>query len=228
MDIAMLDGVFAMLEQPLLEYYQKGSVTPKNGNHDNDMAPLGVFRTKDGYVAIACSSEKQWITFCDVLDLARLKDDERFSDNERRVQHLDALIREIENVTSTRGKLEIEALLSAHRLACGAVKTMKELVLEDEQIKARDMALNVEHPVLGKMHMMGIPIKFSKTPGDPTMLPAPMVGQDGAQILAELGYSQATIAELTERGIISRNDTLPAGCCLPTCAVCGARPPATC
>lgn len=222
MDIAMLDGVFAMLEQPLLEYFHKGSVTPKNGNHDTDVAPLGVFRAKDGHVAIACSSEKQWASCCDVLGLSHLKTDERFLDNDTRLVHLDALIVEIEKETITRGKIEIEKLLSSHRLACGAVKTMRELVLEDEQIKARNMAIEVEHPVLGKMHMMGIPIKFSKTPGDATMVPAPGIGQDGTQVLTDMGYTTDRIATLLEQGIVFQSTGGASPECLSACPSCDA------
>lgn len=205
LDIAMLDAVFALLEQPLLEHTLKGSVTPKNGNHDNDVAPLGVFKAKDGYVALACSSEKQWDVFCDLLDLGHLKADPRFAHNEARVNNLEPLIEEIEKATVTRGKLEIEKMLSANRLACGAVKTMKELILEDEQVKAREMCVEIEHPVLGKMHMMGLPIKFSKTPGHVNMRPAPLPSQDAVEILFSIGYTAEQVEALKMKDIICRH-----------------------
>lgn len=217
LDIAMLDAVFYMLEQPLLEFSDKGSITPKNGNHDNDVAPLGVFKAKDGYVAITSSTEKQWQTLCDVLGMPELKEDPRFIDNEQRVKNLEALIPEIDKHTRTKGKVEIEKLLSAQRLACGAVKTIRELVYEDEQIKAREMVVPYVHPVLGKCHAMGIPMKFSKTPGNPVMRPAPSVGQDGPEILASIGYTEKQIEELLDKGIICKEAceecfTAPDGC----------------
>ena len=95
-----------------------------------------------------------------------------------------------------------KALFSANRLACGAVKSIKELVENDEQIKAREMAVTVEHPVLGAIHAMGLPMKFSKTPGDVAMLPAPRIGQDSATVLARLGYKENDIAILRDKGII--------------------------
>ncbi len=202
LDIAMLDAVFAMLEQPLLEYSEKGSITPKNGNHDNDVAPLGIFKAKDGYVAIACSSEKQWATCCTLLGIPQLIHDERFADNESRVRNLHALIPEIEKATVGKGKMEVEKLLSANRLACGAVKTIQELVENDEQIAAREMIVSVEHPVLGTIHMMGLPMKFSKTPGDVTMRPAPAVSQDASEVLLGLEYNLETITILRSKGVI--------------------------
>lgn len=204
LDVAMLDAVFGMLEQPLLEYTEKGTITPKNGNHDNDVAPLGIFKTKDGYVAIACSSEKQWQTCCELLELSHLKDDPRFMDNANRVKNLTVLISEIEKVTQTKGKIEIEKLLSANRLACGAVKTIKELVTQDEQIKATEMTVEIEHPFLGKVHAMGLPMKFSKTPGSVNMRPAPAVGQDAVEVLTEIGYKPEEIEALKAKGVFTQ------------------------
>ena len=203
LDIAMLDSVFALLEQPLLEYSEKGTITAKNGNHDNDVAPLGIFKAKDGYVAVTCSTERQWATCCTLLGLTHLIEDERFSDNERRVRNLADLIAEIEKVTSTKGKIEIETLLSANRLASGAVKTIKELLQGDAQIAAREMAPEVTHPVLGTMHTMGLPMKFNKTPGDVDMLPAPELGRDTGEILAGIGYGSGAVAALREKRIIA-------------------------
>lgn len=203
LDVAMLDGVFYMMELPVLEYSYKGVVTPKNGNNDTEVAPCGTFKTKDGYVAIACSSDKQWETCCDLLGLAHLKTDVRFDSNEKRVANLGELIPEMEKVTVTMGKIEIEKLLSPNKIASGAVKTIREL-MDDEQVKAREMIIETEHPVIGKMHMAGIPMKFSKTPGNPTMRPAPSVGEHTMEILAELGYSQEQIEELKSKDIVCR------------------------
>lgn len=203
LDIAMLDGVFYMMELPVLEYSYKGTVTPKNGNNDTEVAPCGTFRTADGHVAIACSSESQWEKCCDLLGLEALKTDERFVTNEKRLANLDALIEEMEKVTTTMGKIEIEKLLCQNKIAAGAVKTICEL-MDDEQVKAREMIVEIEHPVIGKMHMAGIPMKFSKTPGDATMRPAPGVGEHTMEILRELGYSELEIEMLKNKDIVCR------------------------
>lgn len=207
LDVAMLDAVFGMLEQPLLEYSEKGTITPKNGNHDNDVAPLGLFKAKDGYVAIACSSEKQWQKCCDLLEISHLKDDPRFIDNASRVKNLAELIPQIEKATATKGKIEVEKLLSANRLACGAVKSITELVEKDEQIKATEMVVEIDHPCMGKTHMMGIPMKFSKTPGDVNIRPAPTIGQDMEKILTNLGYKSEQIKDLKAQGVISQESS---------------------
>lgn len=203
LDIAMLDGVLYMMELPMLEIASGNAITPKNGNQDPSVAPVGTFKTKDGYIAIACSTEKQWNLFCDVMTLTHLKEDERFLDNEKRVAHLEELIVEIEKVTSLMGKVEIENLLSENKIACSAVKTMKE-VTEDKQVQARDMIVEMNHPIAGKMRMAGLPIKFSKTPGNPVSRPAPSVGEHTIEILRELGYNEKEIESLKEKDIVCK------------------------
>lgn len=204
LDIAMLDGVFYMLELPVLEYSYKGEVTPRNGNFDTEIAPSGLYETVDGYVAISCSTEKQWKLFCDLMGCPDLKEKPEFATNDDRMKNIDLLNSKISEITATKGKLEIETILSENKIASGAVKTIEELMHHDEQIKAREMVVEVDHPVMGKMHTMGMPMKFSKTPGDVTMRPAPSVGEHTFSILQELGYSEDEIESLKHEDVVCR------------------------
>lgn len=200
-DIAMLDCVFYLMELPVMEYYLKGTVTPRNGNHDTEIAPAGVFAAKDGFISIFCASEKQWQTCCKMLGMEYLLDDPRFVDNSARMAHLSDLVAEMERVTVTLGKKDMEKMLCENRVSAGAVATIRELMEEDEQVKARNMLVPVEHPVLGKMHTMGIPLKMSKTPGNPDRFPAALIGQHTVEVLEQLGYSKEKIEDLKERNI---------------------------
>ncbi len=203
LDVAMLDGVFYMMELPMLEYAQKGSVTPKNGNFDTEVAPCGTFKTNDGHVAIACSTDGQWESCCDLLGMPELKADARFTTNESRVENMDALTVEIEKITVNKGKVEIEKLLCGNKIAAGAVKEIAELI-DDEQVKAREMILEADHPIIGKFHMAGLPMKFSKTPGDALRMPAPSVGEHTMEILKEIGYSDMEIEMLKNKDVVCR------------------------
>lgn len=203
LDVSMLDGIFYMMELPMLQVAAGQKITPRSGNQDPEVAPVGTFKTKDGYIAIACSSEKQWQKLCELLKMEELKEDSRFIDNEARVKNLKELIFEIEKRTINIGKEELELILSKNKIASGAVKTIKE-AFESEQVKAIDMVIEQDHPIIGKMRMPGIPIKFSKTPGDPFMKCAPFVGEDTISVLKELGYSDIEINMLKNEDIVCK------------------------
>lgn len=201
LDLAMMDADIYLQDQSIIEWALAGEVSPRNGNHDIDVAPFGAFRAKDGWVVFGCMTEKHWKNFCNMMNIPELANDERFNTNENRVANLKELIPEIEKGTSAMNKLEIEKLLQENRIPAGAVMSMSEL-LKDEYVEARELAPEVDHPVIGKFRTMGIPIKFNKTPGDVNMRPAPALGENSEEILREIGYTEEKIAALKSRGVI--------------------------
>ncbi|MGH2821130.1 MAG: CoA transferase, partial [Actinomycetota bacterium] len=74
-------------------------------------------------------------------------------------------------------------------------------VFADPHTRARDMDVEIEHPVEGLMHTLGIPVKLSATPGR-IRNPAPVVGQHTDEKLKELGLPDERIADLRARGIV--------------------------
>jgi CoA:oxalate CoA-transferase len=202
LDLAMMDASVYMLDQAIIEYTISNSITPRNGTHDIDVAPYGAFRAKDGWVVLGCMSEGHWKKFCNLMNLSELANDERFNTNELRVANLKELVPEIEKGTSLMSKFEIETLLQSNRIPAGTVMSMQEL-LEDEHVKVRELAPEVEHPVIGKFRTIGIPMKFNKTPGDVTMRPAPALGEHSEEILKEIGYPEEKIAGLMSLGVIN-------------------------
>lgn len=205
-DIAMLDCVFYLMELPVMEYFHKGYVTPKNGNHDTEIAPAGIFAAKDGFISIFCANEKQWQSCCAVLGLNDLISDPRFVTNDLRLKNLAQLITALETVTATMAKKELERLLCDNRVSAGYVATIRDLMEDDEQLKASEMLVPVEHPVLGPMHVMGLPVKLSKTPGSPHRFPAAKIGEHAPEILSDLGYAPEIIAELKEKNVFFVSD----------------------
>jgi formyl-CoA transferase len=79
---------------------------------------------------------------------------------------------------------------------------MAEL-FKDEHVKVRELAPEVDHPVIGKFRTIGIPMKFNKTPGDYSMRPAPALGEHTEEILREIGYTGEKIAALRSQSVIS-------------------------
>lgn len=201
LELAMLDACIYMLDQAIIEYTLTNQISPRNGNHDIDVAPYGTFRAKDGWVALGCMSEGHWKKFCNLMNLSGLLDDERFSTNELRIANLKELIPEIEKGTSTMNKLEMETMLQNNRIPAGAVMSMPEL-FEDEHVKVRELAPEADHPVIGKFRTIGIPMKFNKTPGDYNMRPAPALGEHTEEVLREIGYSEEKITALRSQNVL--------------------------
>ncbi|MCI2056808.1 MAG: CoA transferase [Oscillibacter sp.] len=188
LEVSMLDCIFYMLELFVMDYSINGTVTPKNGNQDTEVAPLGTFSAKDGHVAIAISSEGQWKKFCGLVGAEQLADDPRFADNAARIAHLDELIVEMGKITGQWKKDELVTLLGENKLAGGALKSVAELI-DDPQARATDMIVETTHPVMGDLYLVGSPMKLSKTPVNVTALPAPSLGQHTEEVLKELGLA---------------------------------------
>ncbi len=188
LEVSMLDCLFYMLELFVMDYSINGAVTPKNGNQDTEVAPLGTFDAQDGYIAIAISSEGQWKKFCGLVGAEELAEDPRFVDNEARIKNLDALIPEIGKITGKWKKDELVALMGENKLAAGALKSVAELV-DDAQIRATEMIVESNHPVMGDIRLVGSPMKFSLTPTQVNGMPAPTLGQHTAEVLKELGLA---------------------------------------
>lgn len=189
-EVSMLDSVFYMLELFVMNYSVDGSIVPKNGNQDTEVAPLGTFAAKDGLAAIAVSSEGQWKKFCALTGADRLADDPRFADNAARIRNLEALTEELGQITGRLGKQELAALLCENKLAGGALQSVAELT-ENPQALATEMIVRTAHPQAGELFMVGSPMKLGLTPVDIFAAPAPALGQHTEEVLQELGVLPA-------------------------------------
>ena len=200
-DIAILDSIFSMLEAAPVTYHLKNEVPGRVGNSYPSISPYDTFKAKDGYVSIGVSTDRQWFKLCDALGMEHLAKDERYMTNESRGDHYESgLKQEIEKVTANLSKFEVEKRLRDARLACGAVCTVAE-AMETEQVKQRNMLVEVDDKALGKITIPGTVIKMSETPGG-IEFGAPLLGEHTSFYLGKLGYSDAQIQELKENKII--------------------------
>ena len=200
-DIAILDSLFSILEAAPITYCLKGEVPPRVGNSYPSISPYDAFKTKDGYVAIGISTDGQWQKFCDALGMDDLAKDERYKTNEVRGDNYESGLKQaIEKVTSTMSKFEIERKLRDARLACGAVCTVTE-AMESDQVKERDMLVEVDDKALGKIRIPGTVIKMNETPGGFTE-GAPLMGEHTKLYLRQLGYSDKQIDDLIDQKIV--------------------------
>ena len=182
-DIAMLDSTFSCLENAVINTCVFGKNPQRVGNSHPTSVPFGTFPTLDGEIIITCSRDPAFYSLCRALGREDMIQDPRFSAAEGRRQHKAELTEEISRFTSARTMAECEDILNAHGVPNSRINTMM-MICADPQIRARNMVVEVEHPVAGKYKMAGSPLKFSNYP-DTTYAPAPTLGQHTVQVLQE-------------------------------------------
>ncbi len=200
-DVSMLDCQIALLENQIARYLMGGEVPKPVGNRHPSYAPFGSFRTKDGYIMIAAGNNKLWKELCMVLGFPELGEDPRFVTNVLRVENYDEMAAIMEVKLREKTGKEWTDIMIAAGIPCGPINTIPDL-LEDPQIKAREMIVNIDHPVLGSVGIAGIPIKMSGSPGEVRRY-APSLGEHNTEVLTRyLGLPGPEIRELKDKGII--------------------------
>lgn len=157
-------------------------------------APYQAFPTRDGWINIGAISQANWERTAAVLGRGDLARDARFVTNGARMRNRDALVAEMSAALAGRATDDWVACFEQAGVPAGPVKTMDQ-VLDDPQVRARGMLVEVDHPVAGTVTALGCPIKFTRGDGV-TRRGAPVYGQDTHQVLTELGYTEDEIAAL--------------------------------
>jgi len=202
-DVSMLEGQLGLLQGTIGAYLADGTVPEPMGTAYKALLPYQTFRTKTKDLALAVGSDRLWRIFCPIMGLEEMWDDPRFATNAARVQNRVELIARLQEVFLTKPYEEWEDLLLKHGIPVGAINTIDQVV-EPPQVKARDMIVESEHPMAGKVKSVGVPVKLSETPGS-VREPAPLLGQHTDEVLQQyLRMSAADIASLRQAGVIGK------------------------
>jgi formyl-CoA transferase/CoA:oxalate CoA-transferase len=162
--------------------------------------PYDAYKTSDIYITIGCSSNKHWKKICEVIDRKNLIDDPLFETNLKRVENRMKLSNILSKVFVKRKGDEWLQLFRKAGIPCGPVNTIDKVV-SNAQVLHREMLVEIEHPVAGKIKVPGIPLKLSETPGS-IRLPPPILGQHTEEVLKKMGYSITDIKELKKGNVI--------------------------
>jgi len=161
-------------------------------------APYQAIQTQDGWINIGAANQANWKRLVEVIGQAQLADDPRFLDNAARMKNLPALIEILTAHLRMHTTSDWLAQFEAAGVPAGPVLSIGEM-LTDPQVLARRMVVEVEHSRLGRMKTLGLPVKFSVTPGK-VRHGAPLLGQHTREVLREYGYSDAEIGKLADSG----------------------------
>ena len=170
-----------------------GSAHPLN-------APYQAFRTADGWITVGAANQTNWERLLDALGAQELGNDPRFALNAGRMGHLPELTVELTHYFERASSAEWLARLEKAGVPAGPVLDVKQMH-SDPQALARKMIVETTHSTAGKVKGIGLPIKFSETPGNMTR-PAPKFGQHTRDVLREHGFSDAEIDEMIAAGAV--------------------------
>lgn len=200
-DVGMLDCQVAILENAIARYVNTGIAPKPIGNRHPSITPFESFKAKDGYVIIAIGNDALWKKFCTLVGHDDWAADERFATNPKRTEHQPLLKEMITPVFATKTVDEWIKTLKEAGIPVGPINTV-DRVLQDPQVIAREMLVETDHPIAGKIKMAGVPIKLSETPGK-VEEPAPTLGQHTEEILTKmLNYDNAKIEALRAAGAL--------------------------
>jgi CoA:oxalate CoA-transferase len=184
-DVAMLDCQVATLENAIARYVATGEVPGPLGSRHPSIAPFQAFATRDGHIVVAAGHDALFEKLCAALGRPELARDERFRSLEERLRNVEALSAALEAAFGERTSAEWLARLEAAGLPCGPLNDVAR-VLEDPQVRARNMVVTVEDPATGPFSLAGNPVKLSGVEDPPTRPPAPRLDQHRAKLLGEL------------------------------------------
>ena len=200
-DVSMMDSAFSILENYVIKYTMTGINPQRTGNENVGSAPVDIFPTKDDYVMIATSNNKLFKKLAHVMNREELPNDPRFVTNELRKRNYSQLRPIIIEWTTQHTTEEIVGIFDQVQIPGAPILSIKQVV-EHPQIKARNMLVEIEDPVVGKVSIPGFPIKFSATPGA-VEDPAPLLGQHTDEVLSTiLGFTNDEIEALRNKNVL--------------------------
>jgi formyl-CoA transferase len=200
-DTSLFEAGLALSAWEATEYWYTGQIPKRLGTAHRLNAPYQAFRASDGYFTVGAANAKLWGLFAGALGLQPLIDDPRFRSVGDRVAHRAALEALVEEVTRGHPRAHWLALCEAAGIPAGPIYSVEE-ALADPQARARGMTQEYEHPQVGRVKTLGNPVKLSRSPAALRKAP-PLLGEHNDAILRELGYTDAAIADLHTRTVIS-------------------------
>jgi crotonobetainyl-CoA:carnitine CoA-transferase CaiB-like acyl-CoA transferase len=181
-------------------YFATGVNPGPSGSAHILTAPYQAFPTADGWINVGGANQANWERIVKVIGRPELAADARFKTNGDRMRNLAALTPLIAERMLTRSSADWIAVFEAAGVPVGPVNRIGEM-LADPQVAAREMVVEVEHTRAGRMKTLGLPIKFSATPGG-VRRAAPTLGEHTREILGGLGYAAADIERLVAEGAV--------------------------
>lgn len=184
-------------------YFANKTIPQPTGWRHRVSAPYQAIKAQDSYMMVGCANQRTWEKFAtQVLKKPEWLIDERYLTNTLRHVHVEELEAEIEQITMQQPAKYWIAKCEEAGVPAGPINDFGEAV-NNEHYLAREMIQEIEHPVIGKMKVIGSPTKFSETKVE-IKAPAPLLGQHSEEVLKKIGFSSEKIQLLLDKGVVKQ------------------------
>ncbi len=209
LEVSLLDTAMGFMGYLAQNYWLSGKVPRPMGTAHPAMAPYQVFDAADGPVMIGVGNDAQWRRFCPVAGLQDMADTPRFATNAARVEHFAETVEMVQARIRTQPVAYWLDALRKAGVACSPIHTLDQ-ALDHPQVAERALIAESEHPVLGKLRNMGLPVRFRGGSRQVHRAP-PLLGQHTDEILLQAGYPLESIERFKAHGVVACADTGKAG-----------------
>ncbi|MBN2287074.1 MAG: CoA transferase [Tissierellales bacterium] len=200
-DVSLVDSIVSSLETISTQYIYEGKIPSKTGNRYMAAYPYDSFDAMDGEYVIACGTDVHFVNLANAMGKRELTEMEEYRDIPNRKENWKALKAIINDWGKDKKVEEIVDLITEAGVPVSAILNMKQVIENEHIAVAREMFVDIENPVAGKIKVTGNPIKMSATPTSIDKS-APLLGENNVELLSELGINLEMIDILKEKKII--------------------------
>ena len=204
-DMALFDVGMHILANQAAAFLNTGTLPHRQGNSHPSLAPYQDFATADGSFLLAIGNDGQFARFAQAVGRPEWAQDPRFGSNSLRVQHRDALVQAIEDVTRQRSTADWIKLLEDRAVPCGPINNIAQ-AFDEPQVQARAMVVRQATGLTGpdqiqQVNSVASPLRLSDHPPVQRRA-APMLGQHTLEILEQMGLDPVEIAALQQKAVV--------------------------
>lgn len=196
---SLLSSLVGLLGVQGQRYLSTNEVPEPTGNAHPVIVPYGVFEAKDGPLNLAPATPDMWLKLCHLLDLDHLVSDPRFTTNEHRMQHRDALKQIIDSRLGTRTRAQWTLEMIQLGIPAGPINSLDDVFI-DPQVMHCKLVEEVAHRTIGTLKQVASPIKMDCLADGSVRTPPPMLGEHTSDVLRDFGYSNTQIERWLEDG----------------------------